>query len=88
MLFKVSGKVAYRLNAFSDLDDGANLPNPTRIYMVLQDRWLVPTNPTAVGQHWSSWGFLEKFKANGNPPYVDKPYILWASKTHNKKLWP
>jgi hypothetical protein len=53
---------------------------------VLQNRWEVPTNSMALGQYWSSWGFLERFRATGNPPYVTKPYIVWTSKTHNLKL--
>ena len=86
VLFKISGKVVEKYNAYSVLDDGANLPLKTRVYMMLQDRWLTPSNPMAAGQHWSSWGLLERFKPTGSPPYVDKPYIVWTSKTHNRKM--
>ena len=86
VLFKVSGKVVEKSNPYSALDDGANLALRTRVYMVLQDRWLTPSNPTALNQYWSSWGLLERFRASGNAPYVSKPFIVWTSKTHNLKL--
>lgn len=86
VLYKVSGRVTARSNPYSAFDDGASLAYPTRVYTVLQNRWEVPTNSMALGQNWSSWGLLERFRAVGNPPYTTKPYIVWTSKTHNLKL--
>ncbi len=78
VLFKVSGRVTEKLNAYSVLDDGARLSIPTRVYMVLQNRWETPANPMGVGQYWSSWGLLERFRANGAAPLVTKPLIVWT----------
>lgn len=87
-LFKISGKVAQRANAYGVLDDGAALAYPTRVYMLFEDRWNVPSNPMQLDQRWSSWGLLERFRPSGNPPYVIKPFIMWTAKHHNRRFWP
>jgi hypothetical protein len=87
VLYKISGKVTARLNAYFDFTDGAGLPLPTRVWTCLETRWLTPTNPTAVGQVWSAWGLLERFRGTGNAPIVEKPFILWTVKAHDRKLY-
>ncbi len=88
VIYKVSGRVTERFNPYAVLDDGANLEYPTRVYMVLNNRWETPTNPMQVDQHWSSWGLLERFRPVGSAPFVTKPFIVWTSKAHNRKLYP
>lgn len=88
VIFKISGRVTERLNPYFVLDDGANLSLPTRVYCILNERWTDPptANPAQVDQYWSSWGLLERFRPAGSAPYVDKPFIMWTSVGHDKRI--
>jgi len=73
-MFKITGKVKNRLNAYFDLDDGTGNALPTRVY------WM--NNFAQVGQTWEVWGFIER--ARWSPGST--PYLVWTDDSHARRI--
>ncbi|MGC8861289.1 MAG: hypothetical protein ACP5R5_00785 [Armatimonadota bacterium] len=95
VLYKISGRVTDKLNPWFTLDDGANLVDPSTGLPLHTMVWTldepspstwIPYNYANPGEYWTSWGFLERFRATGSPPFVLKPFIMWTSKRHDEMV--
>lgn len=99
VMYKVSGRVSDKSNAFFVLDDGTGLGLPLQVRTMLYKRWQpsMPGVPAYDGDYWSSWGLLERFRPSGEVgwdtsvppvyhPAVGKPFLIWTAKTHNRKM--
>ena len=90
IMFKLSGSVTEQANALFHINDGTNL-SLLDVRKMLYKRWepATPSLPMAVGQHWSTWGLLERFRATGKiddtHPATAKPFLVWTAKSHNMR---